>query len=184
MADLNLDLDYFDHPKVVKLRKLLKDDGADVYPIRLWVYCGKFHSKDGRLQRYSASDVERVLRWNGKRGRLVKAMLATRMLIQNKRGFTVHDFRSRNGHISAISMRNRAAANARWDKIRNNNDLQQNTKNASASFGNAEKYQTNALSVPSVQIKDKIVEKPTDEQQKPELRKLMYDFPKKKLLKD
>lgn len=64
MPYLNIDLDYFDHPKTVRLIGLLGRD-ADVLPIRLWKYCGKFMAEDGRLIGLSVQEIEAAMGWRG-----------------------------------------------------------------------------------------------------------------------
>lgn len=117
MPDLNLDLDYFDHPKTKRLIGLL-GKGAEVLPIKLWAYCGKYHKEHGRLTGYSTQEIESILGWWGELGAFVQAMLKVRFLDGEEGDYACHNWADRNGHLGALSERNRAAANARWDKLR------------------------------------------------------------------
>ena len=117
MPDLNLDVDYFSHPKTARLVGLL-GRGAEVLPLKLWCYCGKYHADDGRLSTYGAHEIESVMGWWGKRGAAVKAMVKVGFLERDGRGFRVHDWVAHQGHINALRERARNAANARWEAIR------------------------------------------------------------------
>lgn len=118
MASLNLDLDYFDHPKTVALVDLLGAD-ADVIPIRLWCYCGRFHTATGCVPRGTAGVMlERRIGWRGPAGECIKALVATGFLEEVDGGFKVHDWLEHSGHLAAYRERAKVAANARWEKAR------------------------------------------------------------------
>lgn len=118
MADLNLDVDYFEHPKTKRLIGLL-GRGAEVLPLKLWCYCGKYHAEDGRLSEYGAHEIESVMGWWGKKGDAIKAMVKVGFVDKDVGGYQVHGWAERQGHIDALRKRARNAANARWDAIRN-----------------------------------------------------------------
>lgn len=88
---VKLHVDYFDHPKVVRLAGLL-GKGAEVLPIRLWCHCGKHHRATGELTGYSAQEVEKAAGWWGVRGRCVAVMLELGLLDVAPGGFSVHDW--------------------------------------------------------------------------------------------
>lgn len=117
MADLNLDLDYFSHPKTVRLMGIL-GRGSEVLPIKLWCYCGKYHAESGRLMDYSAQELEAALGWWGKPGEAVEALLKIGFLQSEENGFKVHDWTEYQGHIGAIKKRNKKVAKNRWENIR------------------------------------------------------------------
>jgi hypothetical protein len=117
MPDLNLDLDYFAHPKTTRLIGLL-GKGAEVLPIKLWAYCGKYHKEHGKLTGYSTQEIESIVGWWGDSGVFIQAMLKVRFLDDIGGDYACHNWAARNGHLEALSEKNRAAANARWDKIR------------------------------------------------------------------
>jgi hypothetical protein len=113
MPYLNLDPNYPDHPKTVRLISVLGDT-ADAYPIRLWAYCARIHPKDGALRGYSDSEIEAIMRWKGTSGEAVRAMTALGFLKRTKRGYFCTDWLQHQGHLEAFSRRARAAAEARW----------------------------------------------------------------------
>jgi len=116
MAELNLDLDYFDHPKTVRLIGRLGKGAAEL-PLRLWVYTGKFHAESGVLAGYSVSDIESVVKWWGKRGECVAALVGLRFLDQMGDGtFSVHNWKRRAGHIHAFKEAGKALSKKRWLK--------------------------------------------------------------------
>lgn len=114
MPALNLDLDYFEHPKTKRLVGLL-GPGAETYPIRLWVYCGKYHYKDGDLAGYSDGEIEAVSGWTGPAGRMVHAMTTVGFLDLTPDGLSVHDWQDHAGHFVAYHERAKMAARRRWN---------------------------------------------------------------------
>ena len=74
MPYLNLDVDYFEHPKTRRLVGLL-GSGAEIYPQKLWVYCAKFHCETGILINYKREDIEAICGWSGEPGMLYGALL-------------------------------------------------------------------------------------------------------------
>ncbi len=88
MPDLNLDLNYFDHPKTKRLIGLL-GRGAEVIPIRLWCVCGRLHAESGRLTDYTAQEIESTVEWWGKEGEAEAALLKLNFIA--KGGKTTRD---------------------------------------------------------------------------------------------
>lgn len=113
MAYLNLDLDYFDHPKTKRLVGLL-GRGATELPIRLWCYCGKYHAESGSLTNYSIQEIESIVSWWGKPGDMVSAMEKVGLLEKVDNGWQVKDWNEINGHLAMFKQRAMAAAKARW----------------------------------------------------------------------
>lgn len=118
MAYLNVDLDYFDHPKTLRLVCLL-GKGSEVLPIKLWARVGKYHAKDGRLADYSAQEIESLVGWWGPSGKMVEALVKTGFLSHSEEGFYIHDWNEHQGHIWAFQEKGRALARARWDAASN-----------------------------------------------------------------
>ncbi len=115
MPNLNLDVDYFDHPKTKRLVGLL-GRGADVLPIRLWSYCGKFHSEDGKLSGYSGQEIESIVGWWGKSGQMMPAFEKAVFAHAIEDGWEIHQWNEHQGHIVAFKKRGIIANKARWDK--------------------------------------------------------------------
>jgi len=117
MPTLNLELNYFEHPKARKLRARL-GDSADVLPLRLWCYVGQFCNKhDGVLVGHDDLEIEEIIRWKGKAGAAIEALIAVGFLERLPDGILkVHNWEEHSGHLAAFGLRAKAAAKARWDK--------------------------------------------------------------------
>lgn len=120
MPYLNLDPNYFEHPKTRRLVGLL-GPMADVLPLRLWAYCAKIHPVDGAMKGYAESEVESLIGWTGTRGAAIKALLRVGFLkpVDNAKrpvdnGFSCVDWKQHQGHLEAFSRRGKVAAKARW----------------------------------------------------------------------
>lgn len=122
MPSLNLDLDYFGHPKTNQLIGLL-GKGADILPIRLWVYCGKHHSGTGTLTAISTQEIELAVGWWGKKGLAVAAFVECGFLDVIDGGYQVHDWLDHSGHLAAYKLRAQKAAKARWSKNATSTEL-------------------------------------------------------------
>lgn len=115
MPSLNLDLDFFDHPKTRRLVGLL-GRGSEVLLLRLWCYCGRYHFRDGRLAGYSPQEIESICAWWGQAGRAIEAFVRVGFLEAMPDGYLVHDWDQWQGHFAVYHDRARKAATARWNK--------------------------------------------------------------------
>lgn len=127
MPYLNLDLDYFSHPKTRRLAGLIGRN-SEVLPLRLWCYCGKHHCVDGRLSGYGPQEVESIVGWWGKSGAMVESMLKVGLLRELDDGYEVVDFVEHNGHLSAFKQKAKNAAIKRWSA--HSDDFSNATSNA------------------------------------------------------
>jgi hypothetical protein len=117
MPYLNLDFDYFDHPKTVRLVGLL-GRGSEVLPLRLWIYCGRYHYENGRLAGYSEQEIETHAKWWGKAGTMLPAMKTARYMAHDAQGWFMCNWLEHQGHIAALKQKGRDMAEARWSKLR------------------------------------------------------------------
>jgi hypothetical protein len=133
MPSLNLDLDYFSHPKILRLVAKLGDAGF-LMPIRLWCYVGKHHADTGKLAGYSKEEIEQIVGWRGTAGQCVEALLEVKLLDRTRahkrnmrvpqnaqkrpESYAVHDWAEHAGHLVYYKQRAKSAANARWGKLR------------------------------------------------------------------
>ena len=113
MPSLNLDLNFFDHPKIKRLRGLIGSTG-EVYLIRLWAYAGRYHADDGILRKYSPGEIESFVGWTGKPGAMLQAMLKVGFLKKGRFGLIIHDFDEHQGHLRIFKERAKIAAAHRW----------------------------------------------------------------------
>lgn len=114
---VNLDPDYFTHPKTVRLVGLLGPH-AELLPIRLWVYCAKHHPVSGALSGYSAQELEAVIGWQGPPGKAADGLIKVGFLKTQPDGYLIHDWKDHEGHIAAFAKRARHANRVRWEHLR------------------------------------------------------------------
>lgn len=118
MPYLNLDFNYFDHPKTRRLAALL-GPMSEVLPLRLWSYCAKVYPRDGVMRGHSEAEVLALLNVGELNGiSPVAAMVRVGFLAKTEDGFKCVDWKQHQGHIWALTQRNRKAANSRWARMR------------------------------------------------------------------
>lgn len=115
VAYLNLDVNFFEHPKTRRLVSLLGPN-SDILPLRLWAYCAKYHPLDGRLKGYSETEIEGIIGWTGEPGLALKSMGRVGFILGQETGYQCVDWLQHEGHIAAFSRRGKTAAKARWSK--------------------------------------------------------------------
>jgi hypothetical protein len=139
MPTLNLDPDFFDHPKARRLAGILGPCG-EVWAIRLWAYCTKYHWRDGIMAGYSAEELESVIGWHGEQGKCTAALVRVGVLValledrltdapsnassnasSNARGYAVHEWVEHQGHIAIYHDKAKTASESRWVKLRGEN---------------------------------------------------------------
>lgn len=122
MPSLNLDLAWFGHRKAVRLVGIL-GHGADLLPIKLWVYAGIHHPENGRLTGYLAQEIEHIVGWKGEPGKFVEAMMhpAINLLEQREDFFQIHDWLDHCGHLASFKKRAITAAKKRWSRYASSN---------------------------------------------------------------
>ncbi len=116
MPELNIDFDFFEHPKTMMLCARL-GEWAEILPIRLWRFAGRFHAETGILSTKSLDVLELHLKWRGEKGEAIESLIEAGFLEPTESGYAVHDFLKRNGHIAALSKRGKSAAKSRWDRV-------------------------------------------------------------------
>jgi hypothetical protein len=134
MSYLNVDLDFYNHPKTVRLVGLIGPHAGD-HVIRLWCYVGKYHSTDGEMRSYNTSEVESAARWAGTPGQLLEALIKVGFLepmLKHAKGaekgalagdegaklgdggYRVTDWLQHQGHLKFFKIRAKMAADKRW----------------------------------------------------------------------
>lgn len=119
MPTLNLSLDYFDHRKTKRLIGLL-GRGAEVLPIRLWCYCGRYHADDGSLADYSEQEIESIAGWWGATGKAIEALVRVGFLDidANSSAIRIHGWAEHAGHFARYHEAAKVAARVRWDRFK------------------------------------------------------------------
>lgn len=158
MPYLNLDLDYFDHPKTLQLVALL-GDGSDSLPLRLWAYAGKYAPRDGVIGKRSPAEVEALIRWRGEMGLAARALQRVGFLSRAGGVFKVHDWRHHQGHIWALKIKNRKVAQKRWANIRKSGSAVEKQASTTGTPGSESGIPQSVQSVPSVpdRVKQQVV---------------------------
>lgn len=113
MPYLNLDLDYFTHPKVERLVEALGNE-AFHYPIRLWCYAGKHFPHTGTLDGCSVKQIEKAIGWAGENGKLIDSLLKFGFIKSRGESYQIHDWKDHAGHLSVFKKRAKTAAKKRW----------------------------------------------------------------------
>jgi len=135
MQYVNIDVDFFNHPKTVRLCTELGGHRSEVLPVKLWAHVAKYHSEDAFLKDYSPAAIAKILGWKEDAEKLVQALLNCGFIEQKRGGFKVHDFNEHNGHLALYKERGRIAAAARWSKYKpaaENKDTPQRGKDEKA----------------------------------------------------
>lgn len=88
---VQLDEDYYGHPKTLQLVNLLGQE-ADTYPPRLWTWAMKYE-KPGVMK--SEAMIETACRWKGEPGKLASAMIEAGFVDLD---LTIHNWMRRTGH--------------------------------------------------------------------------------------
>ncbi|RJS19584.1 hypothetical protein DRW03_21365 [Corallococcus sp. H22C18031201] len=77
---------------------------ADVYVYRLWAYCGRERPEGTFPGAGATSAIERAVRWTGKRGRLVQALIAVGLLAEQDGLLVVAGWREEQaGHVAKVA---------------------------------------------------------------------------------
>lgn len=116
MPDLNLSVDFFDHPKTRRLVALL-GPGSELLPIRLWCYAGKHYFETGEIDG-SVPEIEAFAGWRGRSGRAVEALVRVGFLEPYDGGYRIHDWLDHAGHISAYKAKASAMAREKWRRVK------------------------------------------------------------------
>lgn len=127
MPSFNVDYNFSDHPKVLRLIGRL-GNGADAMLVRLWNFCAKFFGDDGFIRGYSAAELEASLRWWGEPGKCVEALLALGFIHEDETGIQVHDWSDNQPHIKAYRAKAKMMNEKKLAKVtgRDGKDLVEN----------------------------------------------------------
>lgn len=131
VPSLNLDLDYFDHPKTKRLIARL-GPGAEAFPIRVWAYAGKYHAEDGVLRGYDAAELAGLAGLPGDPEKVVGALVAVGFLLKTPEGWACKDWLEHEGHLAAFKERSRKANASRWESLRGKQGIHHGDKGASS----------------------------------------------------
>jgi hypothetical protein len=106
-TDIRLSIDFWDHPKTVKLERLLGLKGIKSLQI-LWLWVAQNRST-GRLRGLDVEDIEIAAKWDGEAGKLIEGLLSLRWLDKNGDGFALHDWSDHNSWAAEAEQRSEKA---------------------------------------------------------------------------
>ena len=121
--DIRLSLEFFDHPKIKKLKKRLGLEGVFAL-LKLWAWTAA-NRPNGTLSGLDEEAVELAADWDGDEGRLVSTLCDLRLLDELDGVFAVHDWADHQAYASKAEERSskaRKAAEARWGKAKNDDE--------------------------------------------------------------
>ena len=112
--EMPTDVDYFNHPKTLKLKAILgrRHQEADIYPLRLWAWAAKY-AKSGVIPTGSVT-IEAACGWRGVPGRLHAALLAATFLTPD--GLAIHDWMAGIGRAILLYDRKKQKQREKYDR--------------------------------------------------------------------
>lgn len=110
VSDFRIQLDFFDHPKAIRLEARLGAAGV-VALWRLWGWCAKRRT-DGDLAGLSDADVELAARWSGDPGAFIEVLLSIRFLDRNNDGLSIHGWSESQPWVVGAARRSKKAKKA------------------------------------------------------------------------
>lgn len=115
--DIRLSIGFLDHPKTIKLKRILGWYGVESL-MRLWFFAAQY-KPDGYLLNLNNEDIEIAAKWNGKGGEFVKTLLDLKWIDFDGEFYCLHDWEEHNGFVATFNERSeraKKAIKARWDK--------------------------------------------------------------------
>lgn len=113
--DIRLSVEFFDHPKTVKLQRRL-GVGAVICLQRLWIWTAQNRS-NGVLSGIDCEDVEIAAKWDGEPGEFCQTLVDLRFIDETDGVYALHDWCEHQEYASKEEERKdraRRAADARW----------------------------------------------------------------------
>ncbi|MBQ9566306.1 MAG: hypothetical protein IJU98_12035 [Synergistaceae bacterium] len=93
-TDIRLSVDFWSHPKTVKLKRRLGLEGPVALQI-LWTWAAK-NKPEGDLSGMDDEDIEIAAEWNGEEGKLVSVLTELRWLDKTEAGYSLHEWAEHN----------------------------------------------------------------------------------------
>lgn len=93
-ADIRVSVDFWDHPKTIKLTRRLGLEGPRSLQI-LWMWVAR-HRPDGLLSDMDAEDIEIAAKWDGEEGKFVEQLVGIGWLDEVDDGYLLHDWEDHN----------------------------------------------------------------------------------------
>lgn len=119
MPAINVDLDYFEHFKTKRL--VVKfGEGAELIPIKLWVFAAKFYPEKGIFKGIDDQELLSLagIKYNKDASSILQGLVDLGFLDRTKGGYQIHEWEEYQGHIIAYKIRGKKANEARWNKLK------------------------------------------------------------------
>lgn len=138
--DIRLSIGFLDHPKTIKIQRMLGSDGV-LSLVRLWAFAAQY-KPDGVLSGMDADDIEIASKWNGMQGALLTALLTHKWVDEKidesgSKTYLLHDWEDHQGYVCHSENRSKQAKRA-----------------AETRWKNKEKCSPNADSIEGAMLKD------------------------------
>ena len=121
VKDIRLSIGFLDHPKTIKLKRLLGLEGIESL-LRLWCFAAQY-KPTGILLDMHADDIEIAARWTGESQLLIKTLTDLNWIHTDDQGaYFLHDWEEHNGwafHAQERSNQARDAVRIRWENRQN-----------------------------------------------------------------
>ena len=115
-ADIRLSVNFWGHPKTVKLKRKLGLEGPVALQM-LWAWAAQ-NRPDGNLSDMDDEDIEIAASWDdAKAGELVSALVELHWLDKTETGYALHDWVEHNGYASSADDRSDKARFARLAQV-------------------------------------------------------------------
>lgn len=133
--DMRIDVDFVDHPKTKRLIRMTGYEGFYCL-MKLFSIAAKIY-KRGELKNCDAVDIEDLTGWTGEQGKLVEAMLDTKIGFLEKKGnlYIIHDWDINQPwiyHSEERSEKAKKSVSARWEKNKSNTINNSNVNDSDA----------------------------------------------------
>lgn len=102
-TDIRLSVEFWDHPKTVKLERRLGLEGVKALQV-LWAWSAK-NRPDGILSGMDEEDIEIAAGWKGNDGELLQTLIELRWIDKGADGYALHDWADHNDWAAKVTDR-------------------------------------------------------------------------------
>ncbi len=102
-TDIRIDVDFYDHPKTIKLQRRFGADGVIALQ-RLWVFTAR-HKSNGVLSGMDNEEICIAMRWSGDVDTFITALADIGWIDETDKGYVIHDWVEHNPWAASASDR-------------------------------------------------------------------------------
>jgi hypothetical protein len=155
-TDIRLAVDFWDHPKTLKLERRLGLSAVKSLQL-LWMWARQ-NRTDGILSRMDREDIEIAARWTGKPDVLMESLVDLRWIDKNADTYILHDWQEHNAWAAKEEERSDIARLNRLGKI--DQDLYKQLKGQGINRLSKQDYFSLTSSRPSFNVRSTSVQRP------------------------